>query len=141
MFKILPSQMEAFNSIAEDLFMKRLLEHFRQNYPDTILTLPAGNKSVSKSISELEESQLREILIRGVSRARNYGLTDESSIGGFAAIMLEAAPNFDEHPVLQETLSNTAIAPSARVGRVLETFTEEILEAVRATYNPNVWTS
>jgi len=141
MLKISPRQMEAFGPIAEDLFMKRLLEHFRQNYADTILTLPSGNKLVSKSVSELDDAQLKEILECGVSRARSHGITNESSIGAFVAIMLEAAPNFDEHPALQQTLSNSAVEPNARVGTLLEIFTEEILEAVRSKYNANIWTS
>ena len=139
--KILPTQLEAFGSIAEDLFMQRLLEHFRENYPDTVVKLPSGTKSVNISVSEMKEAQLKETLARGVSRARKYEITHESSIAGFIAIMFEAAPNFDEHPVLQQTLSNPEVEANARVGKLLETFTEEILEAVRSRYNVNVWVS
>jgi hypothetical protein len=141
MLKILPKQREAFGSIAEDLFIKRLVEHFRENYADTVVTLPSGTKSVNISVSEMKEAQLKESLARGVSRARKYEITHESSIAGFIAIMFEAAPNFDEHPVLQQTLSNPEVEANARVGKLLETFTEEILEAVRSRYNVNVWVS
>jgi len=141
MLKILPKQMEAFDSVAEDLFMKRLVEHFRQNYADTVVTLPSGKKSVSMSVSEMDDAHLKEILARAVARARTYELTHESSIGGFVAIMLEAAPNFDEHPVAQETLRDPAVEPNRRIASLLEKFTEETLEAVRSQYNANIWIS
>jgi hypothetical protein len=135
MLKILPHQMEAFGAVTDELLTKRVVDHLRTNYLDTVVQLPSG----SLPVKEIDEAELKAMVSRGIARARVYGISHESALAGFVAIMFEAAPNFDGHPVLQQILRDESVDPNSRIERLLDHFSEEIWEDVKAGYDRQVW--
>ncbi len=135
MLQILPQQLEAFGAVTDELFVKRIVDHLRANYLETIVQLPSG----SLTVKEIDEAQLKAMVSRGIARARVYGISHESALAGFVGIMFEAAPNFDGHPVLQPILKDQSVDPNSRIERLLDHFSEEIWEDVKARYDRQVW--
>jgi adenine-specific DNA methylase len=135
MLQIHPKQMEAFGGVTDDLLAKRIVGHLRADYSDTMVQLPSG----SLTVKEIEEAELKAMVTRGVAQARAYGIDHESALATFVAIMFEAAPNFDAHPELNQTLRDESVAPNSRIDKLLERFNEKIWEEVRASYDQQAW--
>jgi hypothetical protein len=87
----------------------------------------------------LPEETLHDLIRAGITRARSYGLTFESSISAFTAVMFEIAPNFDTHRLCQVLLNDEEIEPNNRLDELLDVLTEKNWESIRADYDPNAW--
>jgi hypothetical protein len=135
MLKIRPEQMAAFQPVADEMFIGRVVEHLREKYADRPVWLPGGDSTVK----QLPDATLREMVRGGVARARGYGMTDESSLAAFVAIMVRMAPNFDRHPLLERMLKDGQVAPDARVEHLLKQATKQNWEAVIKGYDPAAW--
>jgi hypothetical protein len=137
MLKILPEQMEAFSPLTDELLAERIVDHLRKEYSDTIVQLP----SRVLILHEIADDELKAMVRVGLSRARGYGISHESPLAGFIAIMIDAAPNFDQHPALQPMLSDETVDANLRVPKLLDQFTEEVWRDVKTSYDPAVWTA
>lgn len=130
-------QMEAFESAAEENFVRRLTEHLLENYAEAIVRLPDQESAVDN----LPKETLDLLVRRSIERARRYDLSFESSISAFSAVMFEAAPNFDDHSVSRLCLNDANIEPNDRLGELLKLLTEKHWEKIRADYDVNSWLS
>jgi adenine-specific DNA methylase len=135
MLQIQLKQMEAFGSMTDDLFVKRIVDHLRENYSDTLVQLPSG----SLTVKETDEAELKAMATRGIAQARAYGINHESALAAFVAIMFEAAPNFDSHPTLREMLGDESVDPNSRIEKLLKQLSEQVWEEVRASYDRQAW--
>ena len=135
MLTILPQQMEAFSVLAQELLAQNVGDYLRKEYSETIVQLPSRRLPVS----EIADDDLKRMVRTALARAASYGLSHESSLAGFVAIMFDAAPNFDQHPDLRPTLIDEAIPADDRVRRVLEQFTEAVWHDVKTNYDIAVW--
>jgi hypothetical protein len=136
MLTILPQQMWAFSPLADELFVKHVVDHLREHYGDTMVQLSSDILTVNR----IAENDLKAMVGRAISKARSYGLSNESSLAGFVALMFEAAPNFDQHPALQQILLDKTIDGNARVEQLLAHFTGEIWQVVKTNYDRHAWT-
>ena len=130
-------QMTTFQQSAEDNFVRRIAEHLREEYPKTIVILPDDKSAVD----ELSEERLHSLVRCGIERARIYGLSFESSIAAFCAVMFEVAPNFDAHQLSQLFMQDEDIEPNARIDELLEHLTDKNWETIRSTYDAGAWQS
>ena len=127
--------MEAFRSVADELLARRIVDHLRKEYSNTTVQLSSGPQLVS----EIAEDELIAMVLFGLSRARGYGISHESSLAGFVAIMFETAPNFDAYPLVQQILQDETIPPDSRIDLLLERVTEPDWEALKARYDTATW--
>lgn len=127
--------MDALMPLADAAFVKRLEEHLREDYAETIVRHPGGESAVKS----LPDALLSKMVRAGVARARAHGLENESDLAAFVALMFAAAPNFDEHPLLRRILTDDATEPARRIALLLEQTTEQNWEAVRQNYRPAAW--
>ena len=74
-----------------------------------------------------------------VKRARTYQLSTISDIAGFAALMFELAPNFDEHPAFHKVLIDSAVAPESRMKRLSQVITDRDWNEAQRIYDKKVW--
>jgi hypothetical protein len=135
MLKIFPEQMEAFSAVADELLLRRVVDHLREKYGDTVVQLPSGLLIVS----EIGEDELKTIVGTGISRARCYGLSHESTLAAFIALMFEAAPNFDQYPLMQQILHDENIPANSRIDLLLSKASEEDWEAIKGSYSAGAW--
>ena len=135
MLIIRTEQLEPFQQVAESAFARELVEELRRESPDMMIHLPNG----SNTIDQIPEEVLYQLVRNGISRAHKYGLSWENSVGAFVTLMFEAAPNFDEHPLIQRVLKDEEIAPDSRMDELLDRTTDENWEAVEQNYDTNAW--
>ncbi len=128
--------MLVFQQVAEVAFNRRLAEHLQQKYASFGVELPMD----VTTIGNLPFATLLEMVRQGIARARAYGMAFESSFAAFLAIMIEFAPNFDEHPQVQQILKDESLPPDARLDRVLdEAILEQQREEIKQNYDSGAW--
>lgn len=135
MLKIRAEQMQAFQVAADAAFIKKLVKHLREKHGDTGVQLPTGTFLVF----ELSEETLEAMVRSGFERARRYGFASEADLAGFVAVMLETAPNFDDHPLLQRGLKDERVKLEDRLAALLQNATEANWGVVKEDYDPTAW--
>ncbi|HMU64787.1 MAG TPA: hypothetical protein PKD35_08900 [Nitrosomonas sp.] len=105
MLTIRSQQMEALESYQQLQFRKMLCEHIQQEYP---------------VYGKVSSSTLMKLIGFGLTRARNYGFSLQSSLGQFIYLMAAIAPNFDLHPAINAFLVNNKIPADNRLEVSLE---------------------
>lgn len=124
-FKLRKEHMEAMEKAAEPAFLDELCEHLRSTQPDDVAALP---DEVLKARVEV-----------GIARARTHELRTEQSITGFVSLMFAIAPNFDEHAVARQCLTDQTVSPDARVDLLGERMSIQDWQAAKAISNPKAW--
>ena len=135
MLKIRAEQMPAFQALADAAFIKKMILHLREKHGDTGVQLPTGTLLVF----ELSEETLEAMARAGLERARRYGFVSEADLVGFVAVMLETAPNFDDHPLLQRGLKDERVKLEERLDSLLQHATEANWGVVKEEYDPSAW--
>jgi hypothetical protein len=135
MLNIRSEQLEVFNPTAERAFQRRVVEYLRENHAGVAVQFPDGVTTVVK----IPEDKLSEIVRIGLERARNYGMTWESSLCAFVVLMFVAAPNFDEHPLIERVLKDESVEPDSRIDQLWERTSEQNWEAVKQKYDAKTW--
>jgi len=135
MMRIRVEQMRAFERAAEERFVDRLVQHLREHHGQATVKLPGE----IQQLENLSELTLKDLVRRGVARARAFGLTWESTITGFVAIMFEVAPNFDRTPVAQAVRQASLDISDARLNLLLAAATSDDWERAELGYDPAGW--
>lgn len=135
MLKIRAEQMKAFQDAADTAFIKKLATHLREKHGDTGVQLPSGTFLVFELPAETLETMIRT----GIERAREYGFASEADLAGFVALMVETAPNFDNHPLLRRGLQDERVKLEERLQALLQHATEANWQVVKEEYDPSAW--
>lgn len=135
MLIIRQEQIEAFQPVAEAAFVRRVVEHLRADHADAVVQLP--NEVIL--VKQISDERLYGIVKHAITRARDYGITWESSLTAFVVLMFVAAPNFDKHPLIERVLRDERVEANSRVDQLWERTSEENWEAVRKNYDPAAW--
>ncbi|QRK12983.1 hypothetical protein JQX13_24885 [Archangium violaceum] len=125
MLKIDSTQIRAFQAAADHGFQENLLSLLRARHEHTLGGLP--------------DDTLRMMIDKGIIRARSMGLTWQSSIAAFVALMFEIAPNFDEHPVIHRFLSMPDIPPDERIGLLADRIPDAVWTEAGRAYDVSIW--
>jgi hypothetical protein len=128
-------QFSAFDHVAEAAFIRRVVEYLGEEHSDALVK----TREAELTLGELPGADLREMVRRGVERARAYGLTWESSLTAFVVLTFVVAPNFDGHPLIKRVLQDDDVEPDLRIDRLWELTTEENWEAAAADYDAGAW--
>lgn len=126
MLQIRQAQMNVLQKqLAEKDFVRRVIAFLRTECPEDIEQHP--------------QEQWQTMVINGISRARRYGITYESSIAAFVALMFQYAPNFDEHVHIHAILTDMEVPPDTRIKLLGECTLDEDWEAVLSLYDAAAW--
>ncbi len=125
MIRIRPEHLTAFQPNAEAVFVERLIEHLRDEHEPLVRGFP--------------DDILEEMVRNGVAKGRLHGITRESSLTAFVALMFEISPNFDEHPPIRRVLRDTRIPPDARIDALVERVSPEEWEEAERRYDASAW--
>lgn len=87
----------------------------------------------------LGDEPLRQMVTRGIARARTHGLTWESALVRFLELMFSLAPNFDELPAIRSKMRDESLPPEERLNVVIDKTTYEEWQAVCRNYDPMAW--
>ncbi|MEW6210761.1 MAG: hypothetical protein AB1631_20520 [Acidobacteriota bacterium] len=135
MLIIKPEQMDAFKATADAAFVRRVASYLREKHGEVIVELP----NATMAVKQIPEDMLCEMARKGVERAREYGMTWESSLTAFVVLMFVTAPNFDDHPLIQRAMRDESIPPDLRIDQLWERTTDQNWEAVERGYDPQGW--
>ena len=124
-FPIRAEQMAAFGAEAEAAFEQRLMSHLREHHAELV--------------EGLSDDTLLPMARTGIARARAYGMTWESNLTAYVALMFEVAPNFDQHPRMQMILSGRQVAPEDKIKALAERTPEHVWEEVARRYDASAW--
>jgi hypothetical protein len=125
MFKLRQAHFDAFQAVTDRLLVDRIVLHLHENHAEAIDRFP--------------DDILREMVGNGVKRGRSHGLTWESSLTHFVALMFEIAPNFDEHPAIRRVLHEPSVPPDERMDLLTEKVSGKEWEEARQSYDRNTW--
>lgn len=117
--------MRLFREAAERRFLDALCEHLRRHH--------------TAATEVYTDDLFRQMVTRGVARARARGLTAENCIAFYVALMFEIAPNFDEHPRLGQILRDGGAPPDEQIERLTEWATDEDWNEARLSYDAAAW--
>ena len=132
---IRPEQLEAFQSVADRVFVRQMVEYLRENHAGALVYLPDG----SIAVEQIPDEILYEMVRNGIARARSYGLSWESTVGAFVVLMIVIAPNFDEHPLIQRILTDESVPENDRIDELWGRTSEQNWEAAEKSYDANAW--
>jgi hypothetical protein len=135
MLTIRADQIQAFDAVAETMFVDRVSRYLQEHHADTAIRLREGESTVR----DLADEMLREFVRNGVVRARAYELSHESALAAFVVLQFESAPNFDDHPLLHRALTDDRGDPNLRIDRLMDQASPENWEAVKERYDANAW--
>jgi hypothetical protein len=135
MLKIRPEQFAVFQPIAERAFVRRVVEHLRENHPDVVVQFP----NQVMLVKQISDEQFYTLVRRGIARARTLDMDWESAITAFIVLLFVAAPNFDQHPLIQRVLKDERVSANLRIEQLWERTSEENWEAVRKNYDVKAW--
>lgn len=93
----------------------------------------------AKVVQHLDREVLQSRISVTITRGRGYGLQTISDLAGFAALMFELAPNFDEHPSFQKILSDKQILPELKLRRLSQTISEKDWREAMSRYDRSFW--
>ncbi len=134
--KIRREQMSTLNAVGRENFELRLTEHVRTRYPAILIGIPGGQIPVS----QLSTDCLLGMVRCGISRAKKYGLTWQSSIAGFTSLMFAIGPDFDEHPAIRRELLDEAVPANSKVDNLSRVVAEPIWNEAKLGQRPLAWT-
>lgn len=111
MLTIGKQQLEALKGSVQRAYARDVARYIRAEHPDAV-----------QAISD--EELLRRVSL-GIARAESHGLTWDSSITAFVAMMFEVAPTFDEQPAISRVLKDESIPADRRIEALWERTTDE----------------
>ena len=119
MLVIRPEQLDYLDQKASEGFVDKLKQDLRSHYPE--------------QFASLSDSTHDRLVQGALEKARQHGLTWESSLALFVHLMASVGPNFDQHPTVREALSHPEMTPdvcmSILVGMVPLNVWEDIRKA------------
>jgi hypothetical protein len=133
--KIRREQLNAFQEVADDAFVRRVINYVQEKHGTLTIELPSGKFL----ISDLSDETLSRLAHNGIIQARKYGMSWESTLTSFVLIMFMTAPNFHQHPIINRILRDESIEPNMRIDRLLEHVTGANWQAAKDIGDPQAW--
>lgn len=93
----------------------------------------------AKVVQHLNRGQLEERIEIAIMRARRYGFQTISDLAGYAALMFELAPNFDDHPSFLKILSDRDTAAEMKLRRLSQVISEKDWREAIDSYDREFW--
>jgi hypothetical protein len=135
MLRLRSEQLQVFQPVAETRFVHRVADHLTAKHPAAVVRLPQQRTTVR----ELAPEVLKDLVRRGIARARALGLTWESSVGSFVVAQFVAAPNLDAHPLIRRVLKDERVPADLRLQQLWRRTTAKTWAQVRDRYDPAAW--
>lgn len=128
--------MAIIESETQERFVRRIAAHLLAEYSTAKVILPDGRNF---TVNTLPKETLLELVRIGISRARTFKMTFESSISAFTALMFEISPNFYTNRICQVVFSDDQIQPNDQIELLVNTLTEKNILSMQENYDPAAW--
>ncbi|HVK62268.1 MAG TPA: DUF4123 domain-containing protein [Bdellovibrionales bacterium] len=93
----------------------------------------------ARPVQFLDRPTLEARIQVSISRARGYGLGTISDLAGFAALMFELAPNFDEHPSFRRILEDPSLPSEVKMRKLSQVISDRDWNEAISLYDRSYW--
>lgn len=93
----------------------------------------------AKPVQFLDRPTLEGRVQIAIGRARQYGLSTISDLAGFAALMFELAPNFDDHPSFRRILEDPSVQPDVKMRKLSQAISDREWSEAVALFDRSYW--
>lgn len=93
----------------------------------------------SRPVQFLGRNELEARVQIAIQRARGYGLGTISDLAGYAALMFELAPNFDQHPSFRRVLEDHTIESATKMRKLSQVISDAEWNEAAASYDRHYW--
>ncbi len=93
----------------------------------------------SRPVQFIDRGHLEARLKVAIRRARHYGLGTISDLAGYAALMFELAPNFDQHPSFRSVLEDPSLSGDTKMRKLSQTISDQEWSQAAALYDREYW--
>jgi hypothetical protein len=93
----------------------------------------------SRSVQFLDRGGLEARVQVAIQRARTYGLGTISDLAGYAALMFELAPNFDQHPSFRRVLDDQSVPVETKMRKLSQVIGDAEWNEAAASYDREYW--
>lgn len=128
--------MTLIESETQERFVRRIAAHLLAEYSTATVILPNTERF---TVNTLEKETLFELVRIGITRARIYKMTFESSIAAFTALMFEISPNFHTNRICQVVFNDDQVAPNDQIELLMNTLTDKSILSMQENYDPVSW--
>lgn len=135
MLRIRKDQVVVLGLVADEGFQDNLIAFLHTHHSQCVVRLPAGDQIVA----QIAHLTLRTMVQNGLTIARAYNITWETSMASFVVLMFLVAPNFHDHPLIRPALIEVDTDPNVRIDCISERLTETDWQAVRKAYCVASW--
>lgn len=95
----------------------------------------------SRCVQYLSKETLEERVSYAIAKGRQYSLYTVADLAGFAALMFELAPNFDEHPSFRSVLADPTIPGDVKMRRLSQVISDQEWQEAVLMYDRNYWSN
>ncbi len=93
----------------------------------------------SRPVQFIDRDALEARVQVAIQRARRYGLGTISDLAGYAALMFELAPNFDQHPSFRRVLEDQTVPNETKMRRLSQVISDAEWNEAAASYDREYW--
>lgn len=93
----------------------------------------------SRPVQFLDREGLEARVQVAIQCARRYGLGTISDLAGYAALMFELAPNFDQHPSFKRVLEDQTVPNETKMRRLSQVISDAEWNEAAASYDRDYW--
>jgi hypothetical protein len=124
--KLRPAHRQAFDGVAEEVFVRDLTRTLRPHYPE---------------LDRVSDDALRRRVRVCVRKGRQYGLTWQSALARFTVLMFDVGPDLDDHPAFRHALEARRDDPDqdARVEHVYRSVTDAEWDGAQNASDDDQW--
>jgi hypothetical protein len=102
--------------------------------------LPYMRERHGAATAALNDAELLERIISGLTRARRWGFESMFGLTSFVALMFNVAPDFDTDPVIRAALSDASKPLDARIAGIEDALSEAGWAQVAQRADQRAWT-
>lgn len=95
----------------------------------------------ARSVQFLSKETLEERVSYAIAKGRQYSLLTVADLAGFAALMFELAPNFDEHPSFRSVLMDPSIPGEVKMRRLSQVIGDQEWREAVMMYDRSYWSN
>lgn len=123
--RIRTEHLAPFNDADDELLLDELRAFVDEQRPGAFSGLPLQT--------------VRQMLRSAIVRASRHKITSRADVAAFAAIMLDVAPNFDEHPEILACLRLPLLTGGLRLRAAIEMCSDEAWEEAERDADMSAW--
>lgn len=125
MLRLRKQQLEALHVGPKERFAADLAGYVRTNFPE--------------KTDGIRDDDLQRLIATGIARAEGYNMSSQSALAAFVVLTFAAAPDFDQHPRIEQILTDERFQPDHRIDLFQVYMTEGDWHEITSQVDGDAW--